>query len=506
MIIFLVIYIWGMFIQEKRGLRSSIYGMDQGSFMNYARNLKSTDYNFPYERARMPLYPTLLTFFFEEPISDEALAKIGRRLSMIIALIMLGIIFFIFTRHAGLFDSFVAASVIAFTAFVYKAPYVKPAPLVYGMGFLSFYLMVRLLLKPSYGTALMFGLCSGVSYWTKASELGSFYIYLMIFALLCGQLLLKRLFCDRNNLEKNKKITALLKKYILCISLYLICFFSVIFPYILDNKRIFGRYFYNVNSTLYIWYTSWQDVKRGTGQFWEDVSADKTSWPGSSVERWEWPRLMGMFIDKNFSAGKVDRWGWPTHVSADKMPTMKNYLANEDKEKIIKRPFIGMGRYFLMMLGVSVFGYRGYGYFYFVLLYGMVASMFMFSIFLRSALFFGILQYFKTLQVNRLPRIFLMMLTEKRLCLLMFIAAYFSGHFFMMSWFARVSMGNRFILSLLVPFIFVCLVGIDYAKRNKITFRFNKRAIDVNMVIFSALIFYLIFYFPRYITTMYGGG
>ena len=42
--------------------------------------------------------------------------------------------------------------------------------------------------------------------------------------------------------------------------LTLLCFIAVIFPYIRESKQIYGQYFYNVNTTFYIWYDSFADA------------------------------------------------------------------------------------------------------------------------------------------------------------------------------------------------------------------------------------------------------
>ena len=51
-------------------------------------------------------------------------------------------------------------------------------------------------------------------------------------------------------------------------------FLAVEYPHISNSKRIYGHYFYNVNSTFYIWYDSWDDVMQGTR-----VHGDRVGWP-----------------------------------------------------------------------------------------------------------------------------------------------------------------------------------------------------------------------------------
>ena len=35
-------------------------------------------------------------------------------------------------------------------------------------------------------------------------------------------------------------------------------------PYLSTSKRVFGQYFYNVNSTFYMWYDDWPHASVGT--------------------------------------------------------------------------------------------------------------------------------------------------------------------------------------------------------------------------------------------------
>ena len=60
----------------------------------------------------------------------------------------------------------------------------------------------------------------------------------------------------------------------------ILCFFLIIFPYIHQSKEIYGQYFYNVNSTFYIWYDSWEEAKQGENNFaftsgWPDLPSNQ---------------------------------------------------------------------------------------------------------------------------------------------------------------------------------------------------------------------------------------
>lgn len=53
-----------------------------------------------------------------------------------------------------------------------------------------------------------------------------------------------------------------------------VCFLGVMAPYLINSKRVFGRYFYNVNTTFYIWYDNWPLASVGTYSY-----GDHDGWP-----------------------------------------------------------------------------------------------------------------------------------------------------------------------------------------------------------------------------------
>jgi len=83
-----------------------------------------------------------------------------------------------------------------------------------------------------------------------------------------------------------------------------IVFLAVLSPYLINSKRIYGQYFYNVNSTFYIWYDSWEEAKQGT-------------------------RAHG------------DRAGWPT-MAADEIPSPQRYLRTHTLAQIASREWQGL--------------------------------------------------------------------------------------------------------------------------------------------------------------------
>jgi hypothetical protein len=58
-----------------------------------------------------------------------------------------------------------------------------------------------------------------------------------------------------------------------------VAFLTVLSPYLLSTKRNFGRYFYNVNTTFYVWYDDWPQASIGT-----ITHGDGVGWPVMPAE------------------------------------------------------------------------------------------------------------------------------------------------------------------------------------------------------------------------------
>jgi hypothetical protein len=182
--------------------------------------------------------------------------------------------------------------------------------------------MFALLKKPTYGLTILTGITAGLAHLTKASILPG----LVTFAVVYGfGLTLDWLRSRQASLPERVELA----RKLLALPLVLVFFLATLYPYISTSKRVFGKYFYNVNSTFYIWYDSWQEARQGT-------------------------RAYG------------DRVGWPD-MPADQIPSLGKYLREHTLEQIGERFFRG-GR--LVWKEVS----QSYGYLPYVLIYaGLLA-------------------------------------------------------------------------------------------------------------------------------------
>ncbi|NJN85134.1 MAG: hypothetical protein HC881_00870 [Leptolyngbyaceae cyanobacterium SL_7_1] len=109
----------------------------------------------------------------------------------------------------------------------------------------------------------------GITHLTKASIAPAIAIFVFVF-LIKQAVQSYRTYQENHNNNSTEKTTlvdvirktALLN--LVSLALVIAIFLSTIFPYINTSQRFFGKYFYNVNSTFYIWYNSWEEAESGT--------------------------------------------------------------------------------------------------------------------------------------------------------------------------------------------------------------------------------------------------
>lgn len=274
-----VLFVWAARQQSAR-VNTDMYASDQSAYMNYAKKMARTNLQFAGGRNRMPLYPALLSFFYEQGMSDEDYFEYGKNVGVAISLVGLTVVFLLFNRVSKPMDALTGTLVTMFTVFVYKAPYFQADVLFYAISLVLFYLLLSLLREPQVRTAALAGFVGGIGHLTKASVLPAL--------LLAALLVLGRGAVDlwrRNHNVDTPPVDCSHSRFALnhlfYVTALLGCFLLVVFPYIRTSKERFGRYFYNVNSTFYMWYDSWFDeVVPGTR-----AHGDRQGWPDMPEEQ-----------------------------------------------------------------------------------------------------------------------------------------------------------------------------------------------------------------------------
>jgi hypothetical protein len=246
---------------------------DQGAYIAYARELYESGYTYIGDHNRMPVYPALQSLFLQPDMKRREIFEQGKRLNLYLSLPLLGGIAVLLGRRFSKLHTLNLVLVTGFLVFIFKAGWFQSELLFYFLNFCLFLEMLSLLKNPSYGLAILTGVTAGLAHLTKASILPGLAIFAAVYAF---DLVLRWM--------KNRQISlspyAEQGRRLLVLPLVLVVFLASVYPYISTSKRVFGHYFYNVNSTFYIWYDSWEEAKQGTRAY-----GDRVGWPDMPPEQ-----------------------------------------------------------------------------------------------------------------------------------------------------------------------------------------------------------------------------
>jgi hypothetical protein len=300
------LYTYGAF-EQMQDVNLDRVNVDQSAYMNYGRKLRESGYTHVGNRNRMPVYPLLLSRIYQPGMSDEAYFFRGKVFNVLLSLVVLAGVLWIFTREISKFLAINLVLVIMFGVFMYKAGYVQVELLFYGINFLLFVLMWRMLRSPhpTYQSAVVVGVVAGLAHLTKASILPGLLLFLGFGLIKWGV----RTESARRRLP-SQSLTATIRSLqptlssILAFLLVGVMFLIVVSPYIITSKRVFGRYFYNVNSTFYMWYESWEEASEGT-----KAHGDREGWPDMpaseipSPQKYLHEHTLGQILHRFYTGG-----------------------------------------------------------------------------------------------------------------------------------------------------------------------------------------------------------
>lgn len=238
---------------------TEILKADQGSYVYYARQMNETRYAYVGGRNQMPVMPFLVSLVDRHGISTDALFVRGKYLNVALSLLVLAGVGWLVRRSVPAFETAVLISILAFTVFVYRSGYVQAELLFYGLFFLAFLLALWWMDEPKPWRAVACGVVLGVAYLTKASVLPLLFAICVFAAVLA---------------VRRARTRGDWLRTVAGAGLIVVLFLATVYPYIKTSHERFGQWFYNVNTTFYMWADSWDEVKRvmsGTG--------DRAGWP-----------------------------------------------------------------------------------------------------------------------------------------------------------------------------------------------------------------------------------
>jgi len=273
---------------------------DQRAYLRIAKKAFETNFQYKGDRKRNPGFPYLLALLYDPGMNEFDFFRHAQQVNIILSLILLAGIFIFTRRFLPTIQSLLLTLIAAGSIYVYRAGYVQPEPLYYFLAYVTFVLMAWMMVKPSLPLATTTGAMAVFAYLVKPSALPSVLFFLFVF----GSKILFDWISSKTKKEKGGKILYLLLSKFGYLTMMIVVFLGLLSPYLIENKRIFGQYFYNANTTFFIWYDSIKESQEGTWAHGDDI-------------------------------------GWPD-MPEDQIPTMSKYLREHTKEQIIDREIEGL--------------------------------------------------------------------------------------------------------------------------------------------------------------------
>jgi hypothetical protein len=332
-VFFLSMYVIGASVQAFY-VNTDMSKADQSDYLSRAISLKTDLYKNMTEGNRMPAYPYLISYLYHPGLSMAGYFQRGKIFNIILSVLLLFPLYIIFKSYLSSLEAQVLLLITAFTVFMPRAGYVQCELLYYFLNFCTFVLFWGSLKKPRLWITASAGLLAGLSYLTKAAMLPAVGWFVVCYFIIhiagpVFQDVAKKIY-QKTNLYRGQ-----VWKNILFLGAFVLIFAVTITPYIRVNKQVFGTYFYNVNSTFYIWYDSWDEVVKGT-------------------------RAHG------------DRQGWP-QMPAEEIPNAGKYLQEHTVSQVLAR--LGNGFIIITTNALGGFGYAQYLCIYlFICIYAIMSQ------------------------------------------------------------------------------------------------------------------------------------
>lgn len=258
---------------------------DQSAYLDYAREMAESQYSVVGHRNHMPLFPFVLSLTYRDDLTPEQWFKRAKYTNLVLSLFAVAAVWATARTRLASLDASLLTLIAAFTLYVYKAGYTQGEVLYYTLLFAVFAAMLYLLRRPSWLVAAGSGAIAGLAYLTKAAIpplLVLFGVWTVTGATAGG----------RTQIPARVGAAAILA----------LVFLASVFPYISTSKERFGHWFYNVNTTFYIWYDSWDDAVAGTrahgdGEHWPDLPPEQIPSASRYLREHSVEQIVGREVD-----------------------------------------------------------------------------------------------------------------------------------------------------------------------------------------------------------------
>jgi hypothetical protein len=313
---------WG-FASEKSARHNSgiglngydaIFDHDQHPYLSVARKLRDTNFQWVVPRMRMPGYSLLLVPLYDPatayPIDptgkdqrrvDEAYFGRAKVLNLVLCVAALVALYFFSRRWMPVMESLIVTWSFAFLLQIIRAPYVQPEGIFYVTFTISFVLLLRQLVQPTWTTGILAGVALAATFILKSTVLPLIALFGACFGLkwLVDILIAWR----RGELKAALRRTP---RLIGQASVVPALFVLLLSPYLINTWKLFGTPFWDVHSQYYMWM---------------DTPEEKVKWRDLDIS------------EPHFKA-----------PPGEEAPSAAKYFREHSIQQIIDRPIDGFGK------------------------------------------------------------------------------------------------------------------------------------------------------------------
>ena len=241
----------------------NIRSHNQDAYLWFARRAYESGLTFTGTRNRMPLYPFFQALFYSPDLDEETYFQQGKQRNIVLSLLcLLALGIASFRKFSRIYALYIMLF-IAFIVFAIKAPYFQAEILFYTLFAFAFIASADAIAAPRWHKPLAVGALFALAHLTKASAMPGLFIFAGSYALpLLVQLSSRSL--DRASLRQTlyRALTPI------------VVFMLILTPYFAESAARYKTPFYNVNTTFYMWFDSWDEAKA-----WSNAVNDRGGYP-----------------------------------------------------------------------------------------------------------------------------------------------------------------------------------------------------------------------------------
>jgi hypothetical protein len=201
----------------------------------------------PQPRNRMPLYPSFLALFYDPHWTDPEFFDHAKAQNIRLSILLLVTIGSVVYMHLPPIAATNVVLILTFGIFIFKAGYAQSELLFYTFFFLSFVAMWHWL--EARATSVAYGAGAGVlaalAHLTKAAMLPFVCVGLAVYS---GAAVVE---------YARSKSLAQLGWRAVQTGAFTVSFLLVLAPYLITSKRLTGDYFYNLGTSVVVWFDGW---------------------------------------------------------------------------------------------------------------------------------------------------------------------------------------------------------------------------------------------------------